>query len=203
MLGESLGPEEYTNRLADEIRQVDYADLGNWSDLVFNAWEQQANVFIIGNGGSAASATHMSQDFAKSLHPEEQLENPTTKRLRVQSLTDNVGWLTAVANDLGYEHVFTQQLRNLANPDDLLIAISGSGSSKNILHSVTWANDAGLVTFGLTGFDGGSLDAICQHGLNVAVNDMGMSEGIHLCLYHWVLNDVFARINQTGRYARS
>ena len=71
MLGESLGPEEYTNRLADEIRQVDYADLGNWSDLVFNAWEQQANVFIIGNGGSAASATHMSQDFAKSLHPEE------------------------------------------------------------------------------------------------------------------------------------
>ncbi|HCK72692.1 MAG TPA: phosphoheptose isomerase, partial [Planctomycetaceae bacterium] len=132
MLGESLGPEEYTNRLADEIHQVDHADLGNWSDLVFDAWEQQASVFIIGNGGSAATATHMSQDFAKSLHPEEQLEEPATKRLRVQSLTDNVGWLTAVANDLGYEHVFTQQLRNLANPGDLLIAISGSGKSENI-----------------------------------------------------------------------
>ncbi len=203
MLGESLGPEEYTKRLADEIHQVDHVDLRNWADLVFNAWEQRAGVFIIGNGGSAATATHMSQDFAKSLHPEDQLANPATKRLRVQSLTDNVGWLTSVANDLGYDQIFTQQLRNLANPGDLLIAISGSGNSENVLQAVAWANDAGLVTFGLTGFDGGALAEMCQHGVNVTVNDMGMSEGIHLCLYHWVLNDVFARINQSGRYAGS
>lgn len=200
MLGESLDAAQYTKRLAEELNRIDLSDLENWADLVFEAWQHRANVFIIGNGGSAATATHMSQDFAKSLHPENKLDAPDTKRLRVQSLTDNVGWLTAVANDLGYEQVFKQQLQNLANAGDLLIAISGSGNSENVLNAVTWANESGLITFGLTGFDGGQLATLCQHSLNVSVDDMGMSEGIHLSLYHWVLNDVYARINQTGRY---
>ena len=119
------------------------------------------------------------------------------------SLTDNAGWLLAVGNDCGYDQIFVQQLMNYGSQGDLLIAISGSGNSPNILTAVDWANRHGLTTFGLTGYSGGQLKQMQQHGLHVELNDMGMVESIHLCVFHWVLNDVFARINQAGRYASS
>jgi D-sedoheptulose 7-phosphate isomerase len=83
----------------------------------------------------------------------------------------------------------------------LLVAISGSGNSPNILKAVDWANRHGVTTFGLTGYSGGKLKGMAKHTLHVALDDMGMVESIHLCLFHWVLNDVFARINGEGRYA--
>ena len=107
----------------------------------------------------------------------------------------------AVGNDLGYDQIFVQQLMNYASHGDLVIAISGSGNSPNVLKAVQWANQQGLKTFGLTGYDGGQLKKEQQEGLHVALDDMGMVESIHLALFHWVLNDVFARINQQGRYA--
>jgi D-sedoheptulose 7-phosphate isomerase len=90
---------------------------------------------------------------------------------------------------------------NFASAGDALIAISGSGNSPNILKAVDWANRHGLKTFGLTGYDGGQLRQLQQDGLHLELNDMGMVESLHLCLHHWVLNDVFARMNQVGRYA--
>ena len=89
---------------------------------------------------------------------------------------------------------------NYGSPGDLLLAISGSGNSPNILAAVDWANRHGLKTFGLTGYSGGKLRSMAQGGLHVPLDDMGMVESIHLCLFHWVLNDVFARINGEGRY---
>ena len=90
---------------------------------------------------------------------------------------------------------------NYGRAGDLVIAISGSGNSPNVLNAVDWANRHKLITYGLTGYRGGRLKEMQQGGLHVALDDMGMVESIHLCLFHWVLNDVFARINQTGRYA--
>jgi len=90
---------------------------------------------------------------------------------------------------------------NFGRAGDLVIAISGSGNSPNVLKAVDWANRNGLTTYGLTGYDGGRLKQIQQRGLHVDLQDMGMVESIHLCLSHWVLNDVFARINKQGRYA--
>jgi D-sedoheptulose 7-phosphate isomerase len=118
----------------------------------------------------------------------------------VLSLTDNVGWLLAVGNDVGYDQIFTQQLMNYGGKGDLVIAISGSGNSPNVLSAVDWANRHGLTTFGLTGYNGGKLKSMQQDGLHVELDDMGMVESIHLCLFHWVLNDVFARINKVGRH---
>jgi D-sedoheptulose 7-phosphate isomerase len=109
--------------------------------------------------------------------------------------------MLALANDLGYDQVFVQQLKNYASPGDLLIAISGSGNSPNVLNAVRWANERGLTTYGMTGFDGGQLRRLQSYGLHVDLNDMGMTESIHLSVFHWVLNDVFARIHQCGRYA--
>ena len=90
---------------------------------------------------------------------------------------------------------------NYGQEGDLVVAISGSGNSPNIIKAVDWANRHGLTTFGLTGFNGGKLKEMQKDGLHVELDDMGMVESIHLCLFHWVLNDVFARINSEGRYA--
>ena len=90
---------------------------------------------------------------------------------------------------------------NYGSRGDLVIAISGSGNSPNVLNAVDWANRHGLKTFGLTGYDGGKLRRTAAAGMHVPLDDMGMVESIHLCLFHWVLNDVYARINREGRHS--
>jgi len=144
----------------------------------------------------------MSEDLGKSSLREEDLQDETKRRLKVLSLTDNMGWILALGNDLDYDQIFVQQLMNYGSAGDALIAISGSGNSQNVLNAVDWANRHGLKTFGLTGYNGGKLKTMQQDGLHVDLDDMGMVESIHLCLFHWVLNDVFARINSEGRYAK-
>ncbi|MFP6601600.1 MAG: SIS domain-containing protein [Pirellulaceae bacterium] len=201
MLGTTLGSAQYLQRLQEEIAATDQQALQRWADLFYDAWEQEHFVFIFGNGGSGTTASHMAEDLGKSTLFEADLQDSSKKRLKVLSLTDNAGWIMAVGNDLGYDQIFVQQLMNYASPGDLVIAISGSGNSPNVLKAIQWANQQGLKTFGLTGYDGGQLKKEQQEGLHVALDDMGMVESIHLALFHWVLNDVFARINQQGRYA--
>jgi D-sedoheptulose 7-phosphate isomerase len=201
MLGASLDLPHYLARLNAEVSRLNQADVRKWADLTYDAWQRGRFVFIIGNGGSGTTASHMAEDLGKSTIRPDDLKDESKKRLRVLSLTDNTGWLLAVGNDCGYDQVFVQQLMNYGSAGDLLIAISGSGNSPNILAAVEWANRHGLTTFGLTGYSGGKLRAMQQHGLHVDLPDMGMVESIHLCVFHWVLNDVYARINQDGRYA--
>jgi D-sedoheptulose 7-phosphate isomerase len=201
MLGATLGSQAYLGRLHAELDRIDRAALERWADHIYRAWEQDRFVFIFGNGGSGTTASHMAEDLGKSTLRPEDLRDESRKRLKVLSLTDNAGWLMAVGNDLAYDQIFVQQLMNYGRAGDLVIAISGSGNSPNVLHAVDWANRHGLVTFGLTGYSGGKLRAQQQDGLHVALDDMGMVESIHLCLFHWVLNDVYARINREGRYA--
>ena len=167
-----------------------------------NALVQGKFVYVFGNGGSGTTATHMSEDLGKSSLRESDLQDESKKRLKIMSLTDNVGWILAVGNDVGYEDIFVQQLMNYGQEGDVVIAISGSGNSPNIIKAVDWANRHGLKTFGISGFSGGKLKQMQSDGLHVELDDMGMTESIHLCLFHWVLNDVFARINQEGRYAQ-
>ena len=201
MLGATLNSTGYLDRLRTEIDRIDTSALECWADVIYRAWENDNFVFIIGNGGSATTASHMSEDLGKSTLRESDLNDDTKKRLKVLSLTDNAGWIMAVGNDLAYDQIFVQQLMNYGSTGDVLIAISGSGNSPNILNAVVWANRHGLTTFGLTGYNGGKLKEIQKDGLHVALDDMGVVESIHLCLFHWMLNDVFARINNEGRYA--
>jgi D-sedoheptulose 7-phosphate isomerase len=200
MLGISLDRPAYLARLKTELDRVDQAALQRWSDCLFDAWRDERFVYVFGNGGSGTTATHMCEDLGKSTLPECDLHDESKKRLKIISLTDNLGWILAVGNDVGYEDIFVQQLMNYGRAGDLAIAISGSGNSPNIIKAVDWANRHGLLTFGLTGYDGGRLRTLQQDGLHVDLHDMGMVESIHLCLFHWVLNDVHARINRVGRY---
>jgi D-sedoheptulose 7-phosphate isomerase len=200
MLGATLASNAYLQRLNEEVSRIDLAAMQRWADLIFQAWENGRFVFIFGNGGSGTTASHMAEDLGKSTLHERDLNDESKKRLKVLSLTDNAGWLMAVGNDLAYDQIFVQQLMNYGSAGDVVIAISGSGNSPNVLNAVDWANRHGLTTFGLTGYAGGKLKQMQTDGLHVELNDMGMVESIHLCLFHWVLNDVFARINHEGRY---
>jgi D-sedoheptulose 7-phosphate isomerase len=202
MLGATLDSTSYLTRLQTELGRTSQADLQHWADLIYAAWQDERFVFIIGNGGSGTTASHMAEDLGKSTLRSEDLKDESKKRLKVLSLTDNAGWIMAVGNDVAYDQIFVQQLMNYGSRGDLLIAISGSGNSPNVLSAVDWATRHGLVTFGLTGYRGGKLREMQHSGLHVDLDDMGMVESIHLCLFHWVLNDVFARINREGRHAR-
>ncbi len=200
MLGAELNFEDYRKRLQHELDNIDPREMQSWSDLIFDCWKNGRFVYIIGNGGSGTTATHMAEDLGKSTLRESDLRDESKKRLKVLSLTDNTGWLMAVGNDLDYDQIFVQQLMNYGGEGDLLIAISGSGNSANILNAVDWANRHGVMTFGLTGFNGGELRKQAKQGLHVPLQDMGMVESIHLGVFHWVLNDVYARINEEGRH---
>jgi D-sedoheptulose 7-phosphate isomerase len=201
MLGAQLTSSQYLQRAQAELNRIELDDLEKWANLIFSAWEQGRQVFIFGNGGSGTTASHMAEDLGKSTLRESDLNDEGKRRLKVLSLTDNAGWILAVANDLSYDQIFVQQLMNYGQESDLVIAISGSGNSPNVLHAVDWANRHGLTTFGLTGFDGGKLKLMQQAGLHIGLDDMGMVESIHLTVFHWVLNDVYARINREGRHA--
>ena len=201
MLGASLTLPAYLDRLNTEISRLSQPDIQQMADLIYEAWQNDKFVYIIGNGGSGTTASHMAEDLGKSTLRSEDLRDESKKRLKVLSLTDNLGWIMAVGNDVAYDQIFVQQLMNYGRPGDVLLAISGSGNSPNILNSVDWANRHGLITFGLTGYKGGKLESIQQHGIHVDLDDMGMVESIHLCLFHWVLNDVYARIYRAGRHA--
>ena len=132
-------------------------------------------MFICGNGGSGANASHLCEDLAKCTLRDFEHQ----KRLKVLSLTDNTSAIMAWGNDEGYDRIFVEQLKNLASPGDVLLAISGSGNSPNILKAVDWANKQGMVTVGITGFSGGKLKTLAQHSLHAAVDDMGLAESLH------------------------
>ncbi|MEM8781335.1 MAG: SIS domain-containing protein [Planctomycetota bacterium] len=201
MLGITHDNREYFALAAQQIQNIDCAALQRLSDAVMQRYDQGKFIYIIGNGGSGLNASHFAEDLGKSTVPDAHLQDPDRKRLKVLSLTDNLGWIMAAGNDVGYEHIFTQQLMNYGQAGDLLIAISGSGNSPNILHAVDWAKNHGLTTFGLTGYTGGTLKRQQDDGLHVECNDMGVVESLHLLLFHWMLNDVHARINHVGRHA--
>jgi D-sedoheptulose 7-phosphate isomerase len=191
MLGATLGAGDYLERVCAEIRRLDPAQLETLGTLIEDAYHAGRFVFICGNGGSGANASHLCEDLAKGTLRD--LEHQ--KRLKVLSLTDNTPAILAWGNDTGFERIFVEQLKNLAAPGDLLLAISGSGNSPNILRAVEWANRNGLITVGITGFDGGQLRALARHRLHAAVDDMGIAESLHQVAFHWIIDDLYRRLS--------
>jgi len=196
----SVDLPRYFQRLHEELDRVERAEMIRWADAIYQAWENETTVFLLGNGGSGALASHLAEDLGKNaVGPPESSSGADQpgrqKRLRIMSLTDNTSWITALGNDLSFDQIFLQQLINHARPGDLVVAISGSGNSANVLAAVEWANQNGLKTFALTGFDGGRLKQIQQDGLHVPLTDMGMVESIHLCIAHWLVDEIGARVD--------
>ena len=191
MLGATLGAKDYLERVCEEIRKLDLTQVEALSDLIEERYHAGRFVFVIGNGGSGANASHLCEDLAKCTLRDFERQ----KRLKDLSLTDNTPWIMAIANDISYQGIFSEQLKSLASPSDLLLAISGSGNSPNILGAVTWANDNGLTTVGITGFKGGKLKSLAHHNFHVAIDDMGVVESVHQVVFHWVIDDLYRRFS--------
>jgi D-sedoheptulose 7-phosphate isomerase len=194
MIGVKLNPAAFLQHVADLTRKLDAAQVQALGDAVAECYSRDATVFIIGNGGSGSNASHLAEDLAKGSLRRADFDDPTVRRLRVISLTDCTPAILAWGNDEGYDRIFLEQLKNLARPGDLLIAISGSGNSPNILRAVEWSNSRGVKTFGITGYDGGKLKGMAGGGLHVDSWDMGVVESLHLIAFHWVVDDMHRRI---------
>src|SRR5437867_10641586 len=167
MLGIKLDARSFLERAGEELRRIDEVEVQALADAVAECYEHGRTVFLCGNGGSGSNASHFCEDLGKGTLRREDFDNDKKKRLRVLSLTDNTPYILAWGNDEGFDRVFVEQLKNLANAGDLLIAVSGSGNSPNVLRAVEWANRNGLRTFGCTGFSGGKLKSLAQHQFHV------------------------------------
>jgi D-sedoheptulose 7-phosphate isomerase len=183
-----LSVTTYIEDMVDLLRQVDPDEVQALVDALIDAYHNDRFVFVIGNGGSAANASHMCEDLGKGTLTDFEGQ----KRLKIMSLTDNVPYIMAWANDEGYERVFVEQLKNFAEPGALLIAISGSGNSANVLRAVEYANSHGMRTFALTGFDGGRLKEIAHGSFHVRSDNMGVVEAVHAVLFHYLMDGLQA-----------
>jgi D-sedoheptulose 7-phosphate isomerase len=192
MLRATLGTNEHLERVCDEVRWFDPAQLASFSDLIEDAYHAGRFVFLCGNGGLEANASHLCEDLARCTLR----DSETQKRLKVLSLTDNTPAIMAWGNDEGYDRIFVEQLKNLASPGDVLLAISGSGNSPNILRAVEWANRQGMITVGITGFDGGKLRALAQQSLHADIANMGIVESLHQVVFHWLIDNLDRRITE-------
>lgn len=180
--------EPYLDEFTALLRKVDPKEVEGLVEALEDAYVHGNWVFIIGNGGSGANASHLAEDLGKGTLSDFEHQ----RRLRVLSLTDNTPWILALGNDLGYDRVFVEQLKHYATPGSLLISISGSGNSPNILRTVEWANANGLRTFAFTGYDGGKLRKLSQRSIHVPSFNMGMVESVHLAVFHYLLDTLHA-----------
>jgi len=174
------------------MRLVDPKEVDGLIDLLTDAYTKGRFVFIAGNGGSGSNASHLCEDLGKGTV----VDFERQKRLRVLSLTDNTPYILAWANDTGFDRVFVEQLKNLAEPGALLIAISGSGNSPNVLKAVEYANAHGMTTVGMTGYDGGRLAKLAQHRFHVPSTNMGVVEAVHAILFHHILDTLRERFQK-------
>lgn len=173
--------KSYLEDVVAAARSVELNEVDRAIRLFEQCYHDDRAVYVIGNGGSAAAASHFAQDLSKGSMPD--LEG---RRLRVVALTDNAAYLTATANDLGYDRVFDVQLRALARPGDVLVAISGSGNSPNIVKAAHYARSVNSTVVGVTGFDGGKLLGLSDIRLHVPIMDMCKAEAVHGILLHMV-----------------
>ncbi len=199
MLGTRMDVTPFLERVGQELLRIDAAEVRALADALYECYEHRRIAFLCGNGGSGSNCSHFCEDLGKGTLRREDFENDGKQRLRVLSLTDNTPYILAWGNDEGFDRVFVEQLKNLASPGDLLIAISGSGNSPNVLRAVDWANRHGMKTFGCTGFNGGKLRKLAHQGLHVPLDDMGIVESIHLTAFHWVVDHLHARIGYNGK----
>jgi D-sedoheptulose 7-phosphate isomerase len=178
----------YVTALQETINQLPRQEIVQVMELLHSARLAGRQIFIMGNGGSASTATHFVCDLAKNTRKE------GWPHFKVIGLADNMALFSAYANDEGYENVFAQQLANLVMPEDIVIAISASGNSKNVLNAVSLAKAANAVTIGFTGFNGGQLCSMVDINIHVNSNIIEHVEDIHLILEHMIVRSLRERV---------
>jgi D-sedoheptulose 7-phosphate isomerase len=195
---EILDAKQYFEELQRVMVGLPNEGIDQIADTLMRAYDAGRTVYLCGNGGSAALASHFACDLGKGT-----AYCNGGKRLRALSLTDNLPTLTAWANDSSYEDVFSEQLRNFVQPGDVAVAISGSGNSKNVLNALQVAREAGATTVGISGFQGGEMKSLCDICVIVPSNNMQIIEDLHLAMAHSIFRIVYGRISRRTMTASS
>ena len=173
---------DYINLEINTLKKLSVVELNNFIIELDKARKRDAIIYVMGNGGSAATASHMVNDFNKGIS--EYIE----QKFRFVCLNDNVSTIMAIANDISYDAIFEFQLRGKVSANDLVIGISGSGNSPNVIKAVELANKVGAKTVGLTGYDGGKLKKIVNLSVHVPIKSMQITEDIHMMFDHLVMS---------------
>ncbi len=195
---EILDAKQYFDELQRVMVSFPKDGIDQIAETLVEAYDAGRTVYLFGNGGSAALASHLACDLGKGT-----AYCNGGKRLRALSLTDNLPTLTAWANDSSYEDVFSEQLRNFVQPGDVAVAISGSGNSRNVLNALQVAREAGATTVGISGFQGGEMKSLCDICVIVPSNNMQIIEDLHLAMAHSIFRIVYGRISRRTMTASS
>jgi D-sedoheptulose 7-phosphate isomerase len=172
--------DQYKSELLRAIDTIDTGRVGVAIEWFKEARAKGRNIFVCGNGGSASTASHFACDIVKGASYQR------NERFKILALTDSLPTLTAYSNDVGYDCVFAEQLKNFAQPDDVVMCISGSGNSPNVVCAMEYANSIGCKTIALTGRDGGKLGPLAQLNIQVPVPHMGRIEDAHMIICHMI-----------------
>jgi len=176
---------QYIDGLKDTLERVNLDQFNKIVSLILSAYDNGNNIFVMGNGGSGSTASHFACDINKGCCIE------LNKKFKMICLNDNIPTLLAFANDVSYDVVFVEQMKNFFNQDDLVIGISGSGNSKNVINAITYASENGGHTIGLSGFSGGKLSQIVDVAFIAEVDDMQKVEDIHMIVVHIIMQTVY------------
>jgi len=180
--------KEITRYLSLEKEIIDALsteDINRGLNEIVSAYDLEGTIYIFGNGGSAATASHYANDFNKGI------SEYTQKKFRFICLNDNVPTIMAIANDIGYDEIFRFQLRGRLREGDLVIGISGSGNSKNVINALEYTKECGIRTLGITGYDGGKVKQMVDVSMHVPIKNMQISEDIHMIFDHLMMSVLY------------
>ena len=177
--------QQYSQRLIESLTNLEEDQLSNFATALLDSWLEGNSVYFCGNGGSAGNAIHLANDFIYGAGL------GLGKGLKVEALSANSAVITCLANDVGYEEIFSEQIRVKGQKGDILVALSGSGNSPNILRALEISNTLGLKTFAILGFDGGKAKNLAQYALHFPVQDMQIAEDLQLIVGHMCMQWIY------------
>lgn len=173
--------KDYYEREKQVIDNLNFDEINEVMNAIYETYKNDGIIYVCGNGGSATTASHMQNDFNKGI------SEYLNKKFKFHCLNDNVATMMAIANDIGYEEIFRFSLINNITSKDVLIGISSSGNSQNILNAVNYAKECGAKVIGITGYTGGKLKEIADYRMHVNIDDMQITEDIHLTFNHMMM----------------
>jgi D-sedoheptulose 7-phosphate isomerase len=181
---------KYFNNISETLSKIDHSAMENVVDVIVKTFNRQGTIYIFGNGGSGATASHVAGDWIKGV-----CYGMEGKRLKILCLNDNFPAMSAISNDISYDHIFSEQLKNFCDKKDLIIGISGSGNSENIVNAIKHANSIGAISVAVVGFKGGKASKLATHYLLMPIDDMEIVEDLHLVCFHAIKQRLIQLLN--------
>jgi len=185
--------QNYLTQLQEAIGKINQGEIVSFAQDIINTYKNDGTIYIFGNGGSGANASHFCGDILKGLSCQ------LHRKFKSICLNDNSPAMMAIANDLSYEDIFLESLKVFLKPNDLVIGISGSGNSPNIVKPLIYANKVGALTIALCGFSGGKIKEIASKSVHVNINNMEICEDLHLAITHCVKNAIIAVMTEEDK----